>query len=162
MLPCDCWKAHRNCKTKIPSCPSASHNICLCVAQAEIQSSWEAEEQFGVQYWTERLWVSLQMYPLCCLCKQIKQKLFWETSWCMRIKYSHALFWCDADITLMTTKERTWKTSEELGVFYLFTCKILVSAVSGNESSCGVGWPAVQNHLKGLWGGSRTARWTVG
>lgn len=112
MLPCDYWKAHRNCKTKIPSCPSASHNIRLCVAQAEIQSAWEAEEQFGVQCWTKRLWV-LSHVP-CMLLVQADKAA--GDTWCMRIKYIYALFWCDADTTLMTTKERTWKTSEELSV----------------------------------------------
>lgn len=35
----------------------------------------------------------------------------------------------------MTTEERTWKASEKLSAFYLFTCKTWVSAVTGNELS---------------------------
>lgn len=48
-LPQECLKTHRNCKSQIPFCPSDGHNILLCVAQAEIQSPWGADEWFGAQ-----------------------------------------------------------------------------------------------------------------
>jgi len=44
VLPRDCWKAHRNCGLQVPACPSAGHGVLLCVAQAEIQAAWEADQ----------------------------------------------------------------------------------------------------------------------
>lgn len=90
---CDCWKTHRNCKPQIPSCPSASHNILLCVAQAEIQSAWEADEWFGAQLWSERYWVSPGRYPLCRLCEQTKQLLFWGNL-VMHLLYKKKMYLC--------------------------------------------------------------------
>lgn len=135
-LPCGCWKTHRNCKPQIRSCPSASHNMLLCVAQAEIQSAWEADEWFGAQLWSERWWVSPWRYLLCCCASRQSNSSFGETWWCIcctRMKCIYAQWWRGGEASVMTTEQRTWKALGELGGFYLFMCKNRVSAVTVNE-----------------------------
>lgn len=72
-LHCDSWETRRD---QILSCPSASHNILLCVAQAEIQSAGKTDQSLEEQLCSERYRVSPGRYPLCLLCEQTKQQLF--------------------------------------------------------------------------------------